>query len=371
MKILHLLYESDGDYFGIGGVGMRAYQIYQRLRERHDITLLCRKYPGAFDGYKKDLRHIHVGEETENFTRTLLSYAREARRYVLGHGEEYDLIVEEFSPAIPTFLNTYRKRPLILQVQAYTGIQYFGKYNPFYSVSLCLMELVRPYFYSRLVFVSEATMRRYRLRGNADVRIIPNGVEPGEIRRSNGGERYMLYLGRLDIHHKGLDLLVRGFEHLVRNSRYEGRLVIAGDGRDREKLIELIGRLSPEIRERLELAGWVEGERKHELIVNADFLVMPSRYESQPIVALEAAAAGRPVIASDIKELRFIGENRMGINFRAGDIRDLAERIRLLAENNSIREDFGRNARLWAEGYSWDSIAVRFEEYLEDTVRKG
>ena len=53
MKILHLLYESKGDYFGIGGVGIRAYEIYRRLKDRHDITLLCKKYPGAVDGYSR------------------------------------------------------------------------------------------------------------------------------------------------------------------------------------------------------------------------------------------------------------------------------------------------------------------------------
>ncbi len=35
MKILHLLYESKGDYFGIGGVGVRAYEIYKYLPARH------------------------------------------------------------------------------------------------------------------------------------------------------------------------------------------------------------------------------------------------------------------------------------------------------------------------------------------------
>jgi len=50
MRILHLLYESKSDYFGIGGVATRAYEIYRYLRERHDITLLCKRCPGAEDG---------------------------------------------------------------------------------------------------------------------------------------------------------------------------------------------------------------------------------------------------------------------------------------------------------------------------------
>lgn len=117
MKILHLLYESKGDFFGIGGVGVRAYQIYKRIQERHDITLLCKKYPGADDGNIDGLRHIFEGIESENLTKTLLSYAYHASRFVKRHAEEYDVIVEEFSPAIPTFFHAFVKKPVVLQVQ--------------------------------------------------------------------------------------------------------------------------------------------------------------------------------------------------------------------------------------------------------------
>jgi glycosyltransferase involved in cell wall biosynthesis len=371
MRILHLLYESEGDYFGIGGVGIRAYKIYERLSDRHDITLLCRRYPGAVDGVRRGLRHIHAGRETENFTLTLLSYASGARRYVMEKGESYDIIIEEFSPAVPTFLNTYRKRPVVLQVQGCTGRQYFFKYNPLYSTTLFFLERIRPYFYSRFIFVSDTTRRRYRLPGKADVRIIPNGVDLRDIRRSGGSDRYMLYLGRLDVHNKGLDILLKGFLHLVTQAGFDLKLVIAGDGRDRNELFKLVDALPPDVRSKLDLPGWVEDDRKYDLLQNAEFLVMPSRYESQPIVALEAASAGIPIVASDIGELRFIGENRMGFNFKSGDPLALADRIRHLSGSMHLRDKMGRNARTWAEGFSWDRIAGQFEEYLEEVVRRG
>lgn len=117
MKILHLLYESKGDYFGIGGVGIRAYEIYSHLRDRHDITLLCKKYPEAKDKEIEGLKHIFVGTESKSLTTTLLSYAYHAALFVKRHGERFDVIIEEFSPAIPTFLHVFTKKPIILQVQ--------------------------------------------------------------------------------------------------------------------------------------------------------------------------------------------------------------------------------------------------------------
>ncbi len=82
MKILHLLYESKGDYFGIGGVGIRAYEIYRHLRDRHDITLLCKKYLGAKDGEINGLRHVFVGTESKSLMKTLLSYAYQSTVFV-------------------------------------------------------------------------------------------------------------------------------------------------------------------------------------------------------------------------------------------------------------------------------------------------
>lgn len=368
MKILHLLYESDGDYFGIGGVGVRAYKIYERLCDRHDITLLCKKYPGAIDGVKKGLGHIHVGKETENFTLTLLSYACAARRYVFEKGEAYDVIVEEFSPAVPTFLNTFRKRPVLLQVQGYTGLQYLLKYNPFYSVPLYLLEKARPYFYKNYVFVSEATKKRFRIRRNSTVKIIPNGVDLVEVKKSDLKKRYILYLGRLDVHNKGLDILIEGFKKLVKNNNSVPNLVIAGDGRDRDRFYSLLKELPSVVSERIELAGWVEGEQKSFLLQNAELLVMPSRYESHPIVAMEAASSGIPIVASDIGELRFIGENRMGFNFRTADPIAMVQRINEILNNKILRDEFGENARRWAEGYSWDRISEEYENYLEEVA---
>ncbi|HXX53528.1 MAG TPA: glycosyltransferase, partial [Thermodesulfovibrionales bacterium] len=147
MKILHLLYESEGDYFGIGGVGMRAYSIYGYLKERHDVTLLCKNYPGAADGERMGLTHRFVGAESRSLTRVLLSYASHAAQFVRKHGNEYDVIIEDFSPAIPTFLHTLTRTPVILQLQGYTGRLYFRKYNPFYASILYASESLRPRCY--------------------------------------------------------------------------------------------------------------------------------------------------------------------------------------------------------------------------------
>lgn len=365
MKILHLLYESRGDYFGIGGVGIRAYEIYRRLAERHEITLLCKKYPGSADEAVLDgLQHIFVGSSSPNLAVSLLSYARRAGRFVRDEGSRYDVVVEEFSPAIPTFLFSFRRSPVILQIQGYTGGNYFGKYNPLYSGFLYMTERFTPRLYRNLIFVSEAEGKRYRVGARSRVCVISNGVDRRLIDTVPGESGYILYLGRIDIHHKGLDILLDAYAGF--QERFPDiKLVIAGDGRDRDRFLALLGRLSPRVRENIELKGWVEGEEKAGLLRSALFSVMPSRYETQGIAALEALACAKPVVVSDIPELRYVTEHEAGSSFSSGDVSSLAKAMAGLA-GSRCRREMGERGRQWVKGFTFEKVALQYEAFLEE-----
>ncbi|MBA4372496.1 MAG: hypothetical protein C0402_06495 [Thermodesulfovibrio sp.] len=366
LKILHLLYESHGDYFGIGGVGERAYQIYSRLREKHDITLLCKRYPGARDGMIEGLRHLFVGSESRHLTTTLLSYALRAAQFVREHGDEYDVIVEEFSPAIPTFLDSFRKRPLTLQIQGYTGLKYFEKYNPVSALVLYCFERFRPRRYRQIITVSAQTLEKYTLGEGARIEVLSNGAPDALLQCTPSETDYLLYLGRLDIHHKGLDILLAAFQAFNRE-RPDLRLVVAGDGRDRESFIQLIGKLPEAVQKRIELCGWVSGDTKTALLRDALMVVMPSRYETQGIVALEAMACGKALVVSDIPELDYVPASGGGVSFRMDDAASLTEAIRLLASGKDLHA-MGRKGREWVTDFTWDTIATGFEAILHNTV---
>jgi glycosyltransferase involved in cell wall biosynthesis len=365
MKILHLLYESNGDYFGIGGVGARAYEIYRHLRDRHDITLLCKKYPGATDGDKDGLRHLFAGTESKSLARTLLSYACHAARFVKEEGDGYDIIVEEFSPAIPTFLHAATGKPVVLQVQGYTGALYFRKYNPVYASALCLMEQLRPVCYRNFIFINEETAAMFRRRSASRISIIANGVSPELLSLPPVEGDYVLYFGRIDMYGKGLDLLLSAYREF---SQWfpEVRLVIAGDGRDMEKFRTSVMTLPGEVRRKIELAGWVSGDRKAEVLRKAAFAVFPSRHEIQPIAVLEAMASGKAVVVSDISGFSFVKQNGAGISFKSGDASSLAHSMKEIAESRD-RTETGLRGREWAGNSTWERIAEQFEKFLVET----
>jgi glycosyltransferase involved in cell wall biosynthesis len=369
MKILHLLYESKGDYFGIGGVGVRAYEIYKYLKDRHNITLLCKKYLGAEDREIEGIRHIFVGAENKSLTKTLLSYAYHATRFVKKYGDNFDIIIEEFSPAIPTFLHTFTKKPIVLQIQGYTGVRYFEKYNIFYSGILYIFERLLPLFYRNIIVVSYITKKRYHFNNrNKKIEVISNGI-PEELLSYNSGESdYILYLGRIDIHHKGLDILLDAYREFYKIFPHIG-LVIAGDGRDREKFLALIQKLPGAIQKNIELSGWADDKKKVHLLRNALMVIMPSRYETQGIVALEAMACGKPLVVSDIPELRYVMQSEAGISFKTGDALSLAQSMKDLMAT-SERKEMGQRGREYVKGFTWDRIALKYEQFLHEVVEK-
>jgi len=90
--------------------------------------------------------------------------------------------------------------------------------------------------------------------------------------------------------------------------------------------------------------------------------VLPSDMEGLSLALLDAMGAGLCVLASDIPENREVVEGT-GYLFKPGDVGDLAERLRFLIANPTIREAAGRTARRRVEDeYQWPAIAAQIEK---------
>jgi glycogen(starch) synthase len=365
MRILQLIYESLHNPFGFGGAGVRAYEIYKRLKDRHDITLLCMRYPGAKDGEIEDLRHLFVGTESKSLTKSVLAYTLKASNYVKKHGRDYDVIVENFLPSTPFFSRFLTKTPVILQVQGIMERHSLKKFNPIYAVPMYLVEKFYPSLYDKFVFVSEVTMNKVISSiGNKKYRsyLVPNGIDEALLHLPYNEEDYMLFLSRIDIYTKGLDLLIKAFKKI--SEKYPSiRLVLAGYEFD--KFDRLLSRYEPSLRGKVHYAGFVTGEEKIRLISGAKIFVLPSRHESSPISIIEAAACGKPVIVSNIPELKFVEEGGFGISFKTNSVESLTQSIKYLLDNPKKRMELGIKGREFSKSYLWDKVAIEFENALE------
>ncbi|ANH40213.1 N-acetylgalactosamine-N,N'-diacetylbacillosaminyl-diphospho-undecaprenol 4-alpha-N-acetylgalactosaminyltransferase [Nocardioides dokdonensis FR1436] len=139
------------------------------------------------------------------------------------------------------------------------------------------------------------------------IRVVPNAVpvpvlpSRADARRALGlgeGEQVALCVARL-VSPKRQDLLVAAWAR-----RGTGTLLLAGDGRERERLDRLVGRLG--LRSRVRLLGTRSDVT--DLLAACDVAVVPSDREGLSMAALEALAAGVPLVASDVGGLRDLAD---------------------------------------------------------------
>jgi D-inositol-3-phosphate glycosyltransferase len=99
----------------------------------------------------------------------------------------------------------------------------------------------------------------------------------------------------------------------------------------------------------------------------ADVCLVPSRSESFGLVALEAAACGTPVVASDVGGLRTLIEHgRTGFRIAGRDPRDYAEATRRILESPVLADELSRQAADAATSYTWTTMAARLRRVYDD-----
>lgn len=195
--------------------------------------------------------------------------------------------------------------------------------------------------------------------------VIPNGVDPS--RFEGGGPR--LFSGRPVIGavgrfsaEKGHDVLLEAFGRL-RPRLPEARLVLTGFG---EREAELRSRAAA-------FGGAVEftGERDSaEVLPSFDIFVQPSVYESQGLAILEAMAAGRPVVATDVGGVRATVRNgETGLLVPPDDPDALSRAVLRLAQDPRLAQDLAGRARdRVRERFSADRMAGSYERLYRDLL---
>jgi glycosyltransferase involved in cell wall biosynthesis len=174
-----------------------------------------------------------------------------------------------------------------------------------------------------------------------------------------------LFLGRL-VEIKGVEVLIRAAREVAGI-----RLLIAGDGPQKEALEQLARQLSVDAR----FLGRVGADEKSRLLSACDVVVIPSlvlrggRTEGTPVVCLEAMAAGRVVIASragGLSELIAHGYN--GLLFTPGNHQMLAGLLKLVLSDARLREKLSANARQTAAKYDWSLLGSQYAEVIKSSL---
>lgn len=186
---------------------------------------------------------------------------------------------------------------------------------------------------------------------------------------------FILYVGRIDAV-KGIDVLIRAFHRLSRTPLKDGQelgLIIIGgeldvDSRNMSQEMRELRKMVMSMNLQERVAFW--GAQRQDLLPYfysaAKAIILPSRYESFGMVALEAMACGTPVIASRVGGLQYTVENdESGLLFAEGDWKTLSECIREIVENRRLREKLIRKALVRVKQYSWPKIARKILSFYD------
>ncbi len=211
------------------------------------------------------------------------------------------------------------------------------------------------------------------------VDVVPNGVDPAPFDRLRvqdlsafrrrfvrQNEKLIFSVGRI-VHEKGFDTLVEAMPRVL--SQVPGaHLVVAGKGAMvpamRDRVLEL------GINDKVTFTGFISDEDRNRLYLVADVAVFPSLYEPFGIVALEAMAAGCPVVVSEVGGLKDVVQHgETGITVYPGDPHSVAWGI----VHTLQHPEWARMRAVKAEQrvrtvYSWDRIAKQTIEIYQRIV---
>lgn len=210
------------------------------------------------------------------------------------------------------------------------------------------------------VSVLEATQLG-QLKGIANVIHLPNGVLSIDENRSTPFEErdIWLFLGRLALEQKGLDLLLDAYSEFNSLTRDAPKLVLAGpdfrgDLRLLQQQAERLG-----IAGKIEFTGPLRGSAKERIWERTELFLHPSRWEGMPLAILEALGHGIPCLVSPQTGLgEWVENNEAGwmVDLEIGKLVQAFQRIHRDRQTLPIR---GRNALIGVQrDYSWNSITT-------------
>ncbi len=243
--------------------------------------------------------------------------------------------------------------------------------KPWYSFGTPVGKIILKKWVAKLdgkIAVSEPAREYVNNHFPGDYTIIPNGVDAKHfspttppIEEFADGKLNILFIGRLE-KRKGLDYLLEAYRQ-VKQEIPNSRLIVVGPG--------------IRLRHKYEKRVMRNGLRDVVFIGYASYRDLPRYYrtahivcspatgrESFGIILLEAMAAGRPVVASDIEGYnRVVTHGSEGLLVPSKNAEKLAQALISLMTDETLRQQMGENGRLKALDYDWEIIAQRVVDY--------
>jgi len=349
-----------------GGAEIYLFEIFSRIaRAGHKVTLFCSSYENA--PTNENIEGIEVirkgGRHTFNFT-----VLTELQRLI--RSNSFDIVIDDLNK-IPFYTPLFVNKPtMALLMHLFRKSIYKEALFPFATYVYLTETLISiAYRKTNIVVLSESSKKdllNLGIKGER-IEVIPPCIDNEKcIPDPNKKEASLIaHVGRIK-KYKCIDHLLYAAKILKdRGKSFE--IAIAGKGDDLPRLIGISKKLSLE--DCVEFKGFVSEEEKIRIYQSASFLIENSVKEGWGIIVLEANACGTPVIAANSPGLiDSVVNGKTGSLYNYGDIKDLANKMERMLDSKPEREEMARNARTWAEKFSWDTASKKMFQIIKRSV---
>ena len=359
-----------------GGAEKHLHRIFSKIVEMgHTVVLFTTSFPGAKEREIVDgIQVIRKGGDLMFQLTVALNLKKLDREF------DFDVVVEDLNK-LPVFAHWFVRKPLLVQMHHLWRKSIFSE--AFFPIAFMVwfFERIIPFFYrtQNFVVVSPSTKKELAEIGMDESRIsvIYNGSEkpnfPGSADLATGTAEscentatpYFIWLSRVH-RYKGIWTALEAFE-IFSKSHPEVQLKIVGGGPLLKKLPAWIK--SHGLDGKVELTGFVPAARKYELLSSSLALLQTSYKEGWGLTVMEAAQLCKTTIASDVPGLcDSVRDGETGILFPSGDATACASAMEKIYSDAELRANLGKNAKHYAESFSWENSARETLELLERTV---
>ena len=363
---------SPYDFTWPGGVTIHVSQLARELeRSGHEVQVLAPHSPSreCQDG---DLL-VPLGRSVPlpsngSIARVSLSVWLARRIRALLQREQYDVIHlhEPMAPILPLTVLEYSNTVNVGTFHACRNRQHL------YRMSRPVIKRWRSRLHGSIA-VSPAAMRYVSEAFPGEYEIIPNGIDVDHFSQRavpwpqyQDGKTNLIFVGRLE-KRKGLRYLLEAYGKLKWDMP-DLRLIVVGPGTPDKDSYHV---LSSQNLQDVEFVGRVPYEDLPRYYASADIFCSPATGgESFGIVLLEAMAAGKPIVASDIEGYRGVMQHGMqGKLFLNKNVESLASELQTLILDPDLRWKMGQQGRTTAPQYRWQVVARRVEQYYESCIQ--
>lgn len=206
---------------------------------------------------------------------------------------------------------------------------------------------------------------------NKNFFIIPNGFStPTRLKENfNNDGIKATFIGRLDMYHKGIDVLLDACELIQEELRSAGFIICFYGPRkyQHDQIQQAINEKG--LSDFISMGGEITGKAKEDLLLDSDLFVLTSRFEGHPMGLIEALAYGVPAVVTP-------GSN-MAKEIRAADagwtcnditVEEITKMLRhVIAERNQFHVK-SKNAMELAKPYDWEKLAERFHYEISKLI---